>query len=153
MCHPLCSGFFYLFSLSKCKKKHTVKFQVWIQSFLKISFSCSLDLNHVFKCLHFNHKWQVSFPPCSLPPRDFFYFNIKYCKPLIQKENSEQNFLVKHLFRIVVWHGTTLLVYFGIAMIEIFSARLGVCEYFRLKADNTQFRNILAHIVTIWHFQ
>lgn len=31
-------------------------------------------------------------------------------------------------------------------MIEFFSARLDVCEYFRLKADNTQFRNILAHI-------
>lgn len=39
-----------------------------------------------------------------------------------------------------------LVVYFGIVIIEIFSARLGVCEYFRLKADNTQFRNTLAHI-------
>lgn len=39
-----------------------------------------------------------------------------------------------------------LVVYFGVVITESFSARLGVCEYFRLKADNTQFRNILAHI-------
>lgn len=39
-----------------------------------------------------------------------------------------------------------LVVYFDIVIIEFFSARFGVCEYFRLKADNTQFRNILAHI-------
>lgn len=39
-----------------------------------------------------------------------------------------------------------LVVYFDIVIIEIFSDRFGVCEYFRLKADNTQFRNILAHI-------
>lgn len=41
-----------------------------------------------------------------------------------------------------------LVISFGIVILEIFVARLGVYEYFRLKADNTQFRNILA---LIWH--
>lgn len=115
MCHPLYSGFFYFFSLSKCKKKHTVKFQVWIHSFLKISLSCSLDLNHVFKCLHFNHKWQVSFPPCSLPPRDFFYFNIKYCKPLIQKEKFRTKLLSQTPVQncCLAWHNIISLFWYS----------------------------------------
>lgn len=137
---------YFIFTI-QTQKKHTVKFHVWITQFSKnIPFMFS-SINHVFKCLHFNHKQQTSSPHCSLPPRDFFYFNIKYCKPLIQKEKFRKKTSQSNIFsELLSGMAQHLEVSFGIVILENFSARLGVCEYFRIKADNTQFRNILAHI-------
>lgn len=112
------------------------------------------SINHAFKCLHVNHKQQVSSSPCSLPPRDFFYFNIKYCKPLIQKEKFRQKLLSQTPFQncCLAWHNIQQFI-----LVQQFWK---IFQPGQVSVNISELRQIIhgleiyQHIfVMVWHFQ